>query len=634
MHFRYDINGLRAYAVLFVVLFHFGIGGFGAGFIGVDIFFVISGYLMTKIIMQGLEAQRFSLLRFYSNRGIRIIPALVVLCIALLFYGWFFLIASEYQTLAKDIISSLSFSSNIFYWLNAGYFDSSSHQKLLLHSWSLSVEWQFYLLLPIFTLLAYRYFQQKLLWLYVLVFALSLCTAQYLAYAQPDAAYYLLPSRAWEMILGGIVYFLPKYRLHTTQQIALESLGIILIVIALCSFDQTTPWASCYSLIPTFAAACILYAQRQNSYWTNNFFCQFLGASSYSIYLWHWPIVAILNQQQLQHNGYYIFAGLLSSILLGYLSAHYIENNLGNALKRLNDLKINLIIIASCGSIILLSIVIYYSHGANTVLRPATKSAKAQFIEKYKNLHQNLDDAYWLKCDAYFNLNKNGQNKIDPSCIQAHSTTHSIFLWGDSHAQALSLGLRQAFPQQAFYQVTSSGCKASLTPSAMRGEFKQACDYANKQAIESIQTLKPYRVVIAQQNLHHQNDWSALIKQLKNLGVQRISIIGAVPQWQPSLPEIVAKDLTKTLTQVELSNTGLMQSIIKDDAQAKQIVDALAEPQVQYISLISQMCYQDQQQFACRFQDGHGELLQVDYGHLSPIGSNYVVEHYIKKLLN
>ena len=160
--FRYDINGLRAYAVILVVLFHFGVTGFSAGFVGVDIFFVISGFLMTKIISDRLLDNSFSLMDFISSRAIRILPALLVMTLVVCLIGWFLLEPSEYKKYGAYAASSIVFSSNILYWKKTGdYFSTDSHDIPLLHTWSLSVEWQFYLLLPIFLWLVTRVKNRK-----------------------------------------------------------------------------------------------------------------------------------------------------------------------------------------------------------------------------------------------------------------------------------------------------------------------------------------------------------------------------------------------------------------------------------------------------------------------------------------
>ncbi|MBM3392738.1 MAG: acyltransferase, partial [Betaproteobacteria bacterium] len=206
-NFRADINGLRGIAVLAVVLYHFGVIGFGGGFVGVDVFFVISGYLMTKIILEPLSAQRFSLPAFYLARARRIVPGLAALCALLLLYGWYRLSPIDYKLLAKHVGSSLAFVSNQVFWKESGYFDADAHEKWLLHTWSLSVEWQFYLAYPLLILVARRLFGHRanfaiVLWM---LFVASLAWSAWLAFANPSKAFFLLPTRAWEMLAGGLI---------------------------------------------------------------------------------------------------------------------------------------------------------------------------------------------------------------------------------------------------------------------------------------------------------------------------------------------------------------------------------------------------------------------------------------------
>lgn len=200
--FRTDINGLRAWAVIAVIFYHFSIPGFGGGFVGVDIFFVISGYLMTRIIVLGMENEKFNLWTFYLSRARRIFPALLALCVSLLVFGWFYLSSVDYNELSKHVLTSILFISNIKFWREAGYFDAASHEKWLLHTWSLSVEWQFYLLLPLILITLWKL--RPNVRLLTTVIGLGLLTSLVLSVLatswKPSAAFYLLPTRAWEML--------------------------------------------------------------------------------------------------------------------------------------------------------------------------------------------------------------------------------------------------------------------------------------------------------------------------------------------------------------------------------------------------------------------------------------------------
>lgn len=630
MNFRYDINGLRAYAVLFVVLFHFGVFGFTGGFVGVDVFFVISGFLMTKIIMDGLKSNQFSIMQFYTNRAIRIIPALTILCIFLLIAGWFQLIPTDFKALSKHIIASLFFVSNIVYWRESGYFDADAHEKILLHTWSLSVEWQFYLLLPIYLVIAYRLLKNKTIYSLAVLFLVSLVLAHFVSTYRPSASFYLLPTRAWEMILGGFLYFLPKPNFNKTFKNILEIIGFLGITASLFLFTSSTPWSSLYTLIPTLGTALILYIQNQDSIFTNNKIAQFLGTSSYSIYLWHWPIVFWMFNKNLQGNIFFIIFGISISVLIGYLSAKYIEKWFGNKLKSRSPLKPNLIIAGLSAVIIAVSSVVFLTQGANLKVRSAANTQQALLIENSLDEHKNIGDAYMLQCDVYSNLTDHGFNGINNSCITNKNSEKSIFLWGDSHSQALSLGLRKSFPSYNFYQVGSSGCKASLTgATTLIGEVKQACDKANVIALEKIKELKPSVVIIAQQNEHDKSNWKLIISRLKGLGVEKIIIVGAVPQWQPSLPRVAIKDENFYSNQSRVNDIGLDLKIIKDDIRAEKIVKNLNIDDVSYISLIRQMCDVRDSKYFCETKTPDG-LLQVDYGHLSKNGSIYIVKKYIK----
>jgi peptidoglycan/LPS O-acetylase OafA/YrhL len=210
VQFREDINGLRAIAVIAVVLFHFNPSWMPGGFAGVDVFFVISGFLMTGIIFKGIEQENFSILKFYVARANRIIPALAVLCLILLVFGWFYLTPIDYKALGKHAGSSIRFLSNITYWRESGYFDSASHEKWLLHTWSLSAEWQFYIIYPLIIVIMRKFMSVKVMRAtFLLGTTLGFIFCIFVTYKWPNAAYYLLPTRAWEMMIGGIAYLYP-----------------------------------------------------------------------------------------------------------------------------------------------------------------------------------------------------------------------------------------------------------------------------------------------------------------------------------------------------------------------------------------------------------------------------------------
>ena len=323
MQFRKDINGLRTIAVVAVVLFHFNSSWMPGGFAGVDVFFVISGFLMTGIIFRGIEQDNFSVLKFYAARANRIIPALAVLCLALLVFGWFYLTPLDYKSLGMHVGSSMGFLSNFIYWMESGYFDAASHEKWLLHTWSLSVEWQFYIIYPLVLVGMKRFMSLKKMKTTVLVgTVLGFIFCVLATYKWPDPSYYLLPTRAWEMMVGGVAYLYPL-KLADKKKKVFELIGLTLIAISYIFISKENLWPGYLALIPVLGAFLLIQAQRNDSVITGNVIFQSLGKWSYSIYLWHWPFVVAVYYFSL--NDVFVYLGVFLSITLGFLSNKYVE---------------------------------------------------------------------------------------------------------------------------------------------------------------------------------------------------------------------------------------------------------------------------------------------------------------------
>jgi peptidoglycan/LPS O-acetylase OafA/YrhL len=323
VQFRKDINGLRAIAVIAVVLFHFNSAWMPGGFAGVDVFFVISGYLMTGIIISAIEKNSFSILNFYIARANRIIPALALLCLVLLSTLIFFLSPSEYQLLASHVASSISFLSNFVYWSESGYFDAASHEKWLLHTWSLSAEWQFYIIYPLILIMLRKLFTLGLIKIIlVTTTGLGFIFGILASSRWPDSSYFLLHTRAWEMMFGGIAFLYPISFSDRYKKV-IECAGIVLILIAYIFITKYNSWPGYLAALPVFGSFLIIQANRGDSLVTGNFIFQKIGAWSYSIYLWHWPIVVAISY--FNFGGEFVYLGIGLSVLLGYLSNRFIE---------------------------------------------------------------------------------------------------------------------------------------------------------------------------------------------------------------------------------------------------------------------------------------------------------------------
>jgi len=354
VNFREDINGLRAWAVIAVLLFHFSLIGLPGGFAGVDIFFVISGYLMTAIIVGGYEKGNFSIWKFYMSRARRILPALMLVITALLVLGWFFLPTVEFQELGKQSAYSLAFLSNIGYWKSSGYFDSAAHEKWLLHTWSLAVEAQFYLLYPIFIALVWRFWKtlKALTIAVLLMFLASLALNLLLSQWEPSAAFYLLPTRGWELAAGALVYLVAKqYTLPKKPLNSLYWIGWLMILASFFFIDKTLSWPSYWAILPVLGTSLVILTNKQGCRFTNNIIAQWLGDRSYSIYLWHWPLVVGLYFASLQNEWMWVLSLFALSILLGHLSYRFIEIPTRKYLSQTN-LRKEVILISFIGTVI------------------------------------------------------------------------------------------------------------------------------------------------------------------------------------------------------------------------------------------------------------------------------------------
>lgn len=435
--YRKDINGLRAYAVIAVILFHFGVTGFDGGFVGVDVFFVISGFLMTAILFGNLENNNFSILNFYLARARRLIPALIVLCAVLMVLGYFVLAPYEYKTHAKNTIGALSFVSNIMFWQENGYFDAAAHEKFLLHTWSLSVEWQFYMLLPLAMLLVWKLSPTRnaMIGFFILGILISLGLCVFITPLKPTPAFYLLPTRAWEMMVGGLVFLLKdKTVLSQALRKIIELTGFVLIFASILFFDAATLWPGWHALTPIVGTSLIMFANRQESVWTNNRLCQWLGSTSYSLYLWHWPFSVLITLFSLNGNKQAIILALLMTFVSGYLSWRYVEKNATRILGELNLHRFLTGVAVSLLIVLLPQYVVYRHDGL-----PERFSKDIQTIFSQASLETGRRDCKentLEKCSIEF----------DPAAKKFDSNKLGLIVVGDSHSSAVMSAIEKAMP--------------------------------------------------------------------------------------------------------------------------------------------------------------------------------------------
>lgn len=330
--YRREIDGLRAIAVLLVILFHAGFESFRGGYVGVDVFFVISGYLIASIILAELAAGEFSIVGFYERRARRILPALFVVMAACLPFAWAWLMPVDMKHFAQSLLGTAIFASNIVFWLQSGYFDTASELKPLLHTWSLAVEEQYYLIVPLFLAYLWRFGLRAVAAALIGVVLLSLAAAQWGAFHWPAANFFLLPTRAWELAIGALTALYLAYSGPPTLGIvlrnALSLAGLGAIAIAVFGFDAKTPFPSLYALLPVLGTAAIVIFATPATWIGALLGTRALvgvGLVSYSAYLWHQPLFAFARWRFDTKPGLAMLGLAALALVLAYLSWRFVE---------------------------------------------------------------------------------------------------------------------------------------------------------------------------------------------------------------------------------------------------------------------------------------------------------------------
>jgi peptidoglycan/LPS O-acetylase OafA/YrhL len=333
LSYRPEVDGLRAVAVLSVILFHAGVTGLPGGFTGVDIFFVISGFLITKIIVNALRERRFSFMEFYARRFKRLMPAALFMLLTTVVFGYWILTPDKYVELAKSAVYASLFLANVWFANNSGYFDQAAEVSPLIHMWSLAVEEQFYLLFPLFILVSFKAGGMRGVRFAILALLVASLAASILFSAHyPNGSFYLLPTRAWQLCAGALLVFLPWQRLQLQQgPDALFITGALLIASAVVFLDAGLTYPGWLALLPV-AGACLLIVSAHTPTSIGNRILSLpplvlVGRFSYSAYLWHWPIVSYYRVyvSERQFTATETASLILASLVSGYLSYRFIE---------------------------------------------------------------------------------------------------------------------------------------------------------------------------------------------------------------------------------------------------------------------------------------------------------------------
>jgi peptidoglycan/LPS O-acetylase OafA/YrhL len=628
--YRADIDGLRAVAILVVIAFHAFPWRMPGGFIGVDIFFVISGFLISTIIFSSLERNRFSLTSFYSRRIRRIFPALVLVLLSCLVLGWVALFHDEYRQLGKHSFAGASFIQNFILRTESGYFESASQTKPLLHLWSLAIEEQFYIFWPLLMAFVWRR-RWSFLRVTMVIAVVSFTANIILIEVNPTSAFYLPVSRFWELMLGGALSYIVLHRPHLINRYknGQSFLGFSLLLIGLGLVREEKDFPGFWAMLPTVGAFFVISAGPNA--WLNqkllaNKLMVGIGLISYPLYLWHWPLLSFLTIHEGKLETGQTIGAVVVAFVLAWLTYRFVEAPL--RFGRYASAKV-LSLLSAITLIAAFGLFSYKTNGLEGVRRG--DSERFDFIEYFENslpernyaMRVNLLQKWRGDCDFYDMemalIGKSTQiprTRISESCyVRDYEYRYSVLLWGDSNAQMLYPGLRSQLPQD--WQILmgySSGCLPS--PDVSHPSSTDYCTQSNWFAMQTIVSSKPDVVIVAQRDGHSLARMNRIAEKLNGLGVRKVIFTGPAPHWNPTLPKVLARRLWETFPR--RTYVGSIGDMMQKDSRLKsgfQERDGAV-----YVSLIDLFCNLD----GCLTYVGDDKkegITSFDREHLTPASS-------------
>lgn len=578
INYRPEIDGLRTLAVLPVVLFHAGVDFFSGGFVGVNIFFVISGYLITKIIFSEIQQKTFTVKNFYQKRLDRLLPVLLAVLTFVMLVPFFISPPLEYEGIAKSVLAALTFTSNIYFWRSSDYFAASAFTIPLLHTWSLGIEEQFYIFFPLFMLAACRFRAHNYAVLTVAIasFFLAIIFIKYSA----TATFYLLPFRAWELLLGSVLALglLPEIRSRFLSNL-LSFLGLGLVGGSVLLLTKSSQFPGLNALAPTMGAMLLIYSTTQSKNLATRILSHptlvITGKASYSIYMWHWPIIVfyglIFGLPKLLPGQLTLVA---ASLVVGFASWRLIEKPTRGRLSSLAPTKTFFVAALTCLPVLVLGLFTIISEG-----QPDRASSDAKKIELMAS------DFSPHRENCHINLKENKTRDYGDYCILgSHGVEPNIVIWGDSHGVeiAAALGEKLSLSNQSIRQITYSACRPLLKSKQTE---PSGCDIHNASVFDAIKNDSDIDTVILAMYYPPEKQWTVeyaegLTATLKELSrtKKRILVMYPLPQTIDSAPTIMARNImlnrpsTASQTTSEFLNTQRASIALLDSSTQPNLI--------------------------------------------------------------
>ena len=596
MQYRADIDGLRAVAIVPVLLYHAEVAGVGGGFVGVDVFFVISGFLITSLILAEIREESFSILQFYARRARRILPALFVVIAATLAVGSVLLLSTDFSDLVRSALSSVLFVSNVYLWSSSSYFASAAEMKPLLHTWSLAVEEQYYIFFPALLLFVIRR-GRSVAGVLLVILAASFGLSVWAVPRAPEAAFFLAPTRVWELLVGSLLALgvVPPLAGRAGREVV-GAAGLALIVASVLAFDEQTPFPGVNALWPCLGAAMVIHAEGSAvGRLLSTRPLVFVGLVSYSLYLWHWPLIVFA-----RYEGWFTGAPLETAAVL---AASF---GLAVASWRLVELPVrrsrlladrDRMLRGAGGAIVgaaalLLALDLVHAPGA---VGPAGRE-----------LGRAEARAAYGEGTCFFSSGAPLASIVPERCLTPDPTRPTYLLIGDSFAAHLWPGLRQALPGKDVLQLTFGGCPPFLVGPSREDPGCRKVIAAVAAAVES--TRFDAILVAANWQSGERAALAATLSYLRPL-TDRVVLFGPIVRYRANLPELITASANPEREVVKYR-------IVPDD-EDRRLRAMAADLGVGYVSLLELICPKGN----CLLYDTDGKPIQWDNGHLTPEGS-------------